>query len=141
MDPLVKQLDSYMAEFQKGNLDSFASFYELTHRKIYYISYGLLGQKEDAEDVCSCCDQIQNGRKKFIQPVAQFSGDPVPAVTKFRSFQFFKGLAAYAAKQQILCGFVDFRKQKTFQKLPAGRKQSGQQIKDSQKEQQRKEAG
>lgn len=52
MDPLVKRLDSYMAEFQKGNLDSFASFYELTHRKIYYISYGLLGQKEDAEDVC-----------------------------------------------------------------------------------------
>ncbi len=52
MDPLIKELDAHMRRFQAGDLSSFPAFYELTHRKIYYICLGLVGQKEDAEDIC-----------------------------------------------------------------------------------------
>lgn len=52
MDPLIKELDAHMRRFQGGDLSSFPSFYELTHRKIFYICLGLVGQKEDAEDIC-----------------------------------------------------------------------------------------
>ena len=52
MDSLIKELDAHMRRFQGGDLSSFPSFYELTHRKIFYICLGLVGQKEDAEDIC-----------------------------------------------------------------------------------------
>lgn len=72
--------------------------------------------------------RTQDSRKQFVQPVIQFSSNPVPQIPEGRCFQILIGLTVYACKQQFFGGFVNFGRQKTFQKLHTGRKKSGQKI-------------
>lgn len=47
----MNQLEEIIECFRKGDYQRFPSFYEATHKKIYFIAYGLVGNKEEAEDV------------------------------------------------------------------------------------------
>ncbi len=47
----MEELQSIIEELREGNYQNFPTFYDATHRKMYFIAYGLLGTKEAAEDI------------------------------------------------------------------------------------------
>ncbi len=62
----MDSLETLIEEFRTGDYARFPLFYEETHRKVYYISYGLLSSEDDAKDV------MQETYVRFISSLERF---------------------------------------------------------------------
>ena len=69
---MERELNDYIEEFRRGEYASFPLFYEATHRKVYYIAYGLLGSEFDAKDVS------QDTYVRFISSLSSYRSGSNP---------------------------------------------------------------
>lgn len=68
----MDRIQGIVEQFRQGDYSGFPVFYEETHRKVYYISYGILGNEFDAKDA------MQDTYVRFIQSLERFKAGTNP---------------------------------------------------------------